>query len=504
MTNTQNPGNTQMFPSNTEIEEAVIGALLLETTAWARIGQRLSDELFYERRHVLIYQAISRLADEGGKIDMLTATEELRRMGALEEAGGPYNVARLAVTVSSTAHLEYHVEILREMLLRRQLILLTAQLQGMAFDRTQDLDDTLIHYTSGMDKILASITAQQTLRTMDILVPETLRLLQLRMDAETRGLAGIDTGLADLNLLLGGWRPGELVILAARPSMGKTALMLHFARAAAQTGKRILLFSAEMSAESLTERLLIPLNDPDVPLSALRDGTLTEAQYSRLSQRALAELSPTPILIDDEAGMSMTHIRHTARLHQIDKGCDLILIDYLQLTDTSAYKAHSREQEVAAASRMAKRMARETGCPVILLCQLNRKVEERMPGKARPMLSDLRESGSIEQDADVVLLLDRPALRGVPKDPERGYPTENLGILYIAKNRNGATGTVYFTHDRALTHLEKYVPTAEHLRRQSAETEKEEAEPQRPTPPTAVQTVLNLDIPVGPVDDLPF
>lgn len=283
-----------------------------------------------------------------------------------------------------------------------------------------------------------------------------------RVANNREGVTGIPTGLADLDRMTAGWQSGELVIIAARPSIGKTAFGLHLALAGGRAGKYVVVYSLEMQGEQLGDRWIASAA-ADINASHIRTGLMTADEQQQALDTA-RELSRLPVYVDDNPKMGMDHIRSSARLLKSKGRCDCIIIDYLQLCEmASGQKNRNREQEVAEASRKAKLMAKELGVPVILLCQLNRECEGR--GDHRPALSDLRESGAIEQDADLVMLLYRPAVYGIPTERKSKYPSEGLGVVIVAKHRNGETGDVYFGHNASMTKIGEYVPPLEWMMR---------------------------------------
>lgn len=280
-----------------------------------------------------------------------------------------------------------------------------------------------------------------------------------RIANNINGVTGIPTGLADLDRMTSGLQNGELVVIAARPGVGKTAFALHLARNAAMAGHAVAVYSLEMQGERLADRWLTAASE--VSARHWRSGTVSPQELAE-ARTAAADLKRLPIHVDDSTSVNMEHVRSSARLLQSQHACDAIIIDYLQLCDmTTGQNNRNREQEVAQATRKAKLLAKELNVPVVLLSQLNRESENRPAG--RPELAHLRESGAIEQDADVVILLYRPALARITTDRESGYPTEELGIAIIAKQRNGETGNVYFRHNSAMTKITEYVPPLEYM-----------------------------------------
>lgn len=394
-----------------EIEEAVLGALLIEKKAFPLVAQTLRPEMFYHEKERTLYAVLEDMYRNNEAIDILTVKEALQKRGKLEEAGGAFNIARLSSKVASSAHLELHAELIKDRYLRRELIIGINSLTSLSEDPTYDTEDILNSLHQLTERVEAECLWTQQLRPLEQLMTSALAEAEQRIENGKNGVTGIPTGLAELDRLTSGWQPGDLNIIAARPSVGKTAIALHLAKAA-----------------------------------------------GRLSQLTLR--------VDDSSRMSMDYIRAGARTLRNKGLCDIVFIDYLQLAEMrSDTPGRNREQEVAQATRKAKLMAKELNCPVVLLSQLNRESEGRQYKK--PALADLRESGSIEPDADIVMLLYRPALAGLPTDRESGYPSEGLGVIMVAKHRNGETGNVYFGHNKSMTAIGDYMPPMEYMLKHS-------------------------------------
>ena len=444
-------------PQAPDLEEAVLGACLLEKEAMPLVEDILKPEMFYDTRHQLIYAALTAMYHSGQNIDILTVKEELIRRGKLGETGGPFYITQLSSRVASSAHLEYHARIVHQKYLRRKMILGFSKLLALSGDETIDLTDTLVDAHNLLDRLEGECGHNRQLRDMDALMESTLTEAQGRILKSKDGVTGIATGLTDLDKMTGGWQDGDLITIAARPSVGKTAFALHLAKAAASAGHHTVVYSLEMQGERLGDRWLLSSGNLNPYL--WRTGKLSPEEMNEARQRA-AELARLPICVDDSPNLSMDKVRSSARLLQSKKLCDFIIIDYLQLCDMRTEQANrNREQEVAQASRKAKLLAKELNVPVILLSQLNRESENRPGG--RPELSHLRESGAIEQDSDLVILLYRPALAHLSTDKQSGYPTEGLGIAIIGKHRNGETGNIYFGHNKSMTKIGDYVPPME-------------------------------------------
>lgn len=449
-------------PHDDDLESVILGACLTETTAMVLVGDKLSPEMFYETKFGEIYSALLSMYHSGKAIDLVTVRAELASRGKLEAVGGAYELVRLAGRVASSAHLEYHALILRQMYIRREMIAGLHTLLASAADESVDLSDALadLHRLAG--HLESGAVSNNCLRDMERLMQDTLEQMDKRVENNRNGITGIPTGLRELDRLTAGWQQGDLNIIAARPSVGKTAFALHLALAAGRAGKHVLVNSLEMQGERLGDRWLCA-QAANVDAGHLKTGLLDAGERQQALEAARL-LSALPVYVDDNPKMNMDHIRSSALLQKSKGRCDLLIIDYLQLCEMkSGQKNRNREQEVAEASRKAKLIAKELDIPVILLCQLNRECEMR--ADKRPALSDLRESGAIEQDADVVMLLYRPALYGLTSERRSKFPSEGLGMVILAKHRNGETGDVYFGHNPAMTKIGEYVPPTEWMMR---------------------------------------
>lgn len=417
-------------PHDADLESVILGACLAESTAMVLVSGKLCPEMFYEAKYGEIFAALLAMHRAGKAIDIITVRAELAARGKLEFVGGAFELARLLGRVASSAHLEYHALILRGMYIRREMISGLHRLLAVAADESVDLGDAL----AGLHQLIEHLEGKTD-------------------------FAGC---LRDLDRLTAGWQRGDLHIIAARPSVGKTAFALHLALAAGRAGKQVLVNSLEMQGERLGDRWLCA-QAASLDAGHLKSGLLS-ADEQQQALEAARQLSCLPVYVDDNPKASMDHIRSSALLQKSKGHCDLLIIDYLQLCDMkSEQKNRNREQEVAEASRKAKLIAKELDIPVILLCQLNRECEMR--ADKRPALSDLRESGAIEQDADVVMLLYRPALYGLTSERKSKFPSEGLGMVILAKHRNGETGDVYFGHNPTLTKIGEYEPTLEWMAR---------------------------------------
>ncbi len=436
------------LPGDANLESAVLGALLLESQYISDVRGIITPTAFCDERNAALFTVICRIDDQGTRPDLVTVAHKAKADGI-----PPAYVARLTQSVGSGIEVLNHARRLAELEIRRRLVLFASELAARARTET----DAAEWAAKQLDEITGASLCVDAARPIGDVLAEALRNLEQRQQAYQRGeCVGITTGLPYLDRLLGGWRGGQLVILAARPAMGKTAMSLHFARAAASTGTPVCLFSLEMPDVQLAGRMLVGAAETDA--TAFRIGTVSTEDWRQI-ERGAAALTQLPVYLVDAASVSMPRIRAVCRAMQRRGRCGMVIIDYLQLVapSTDAGKRDSREREVAEMSRAAKLLAKELDVPVILLAQLSRKVEER--AEKMPMLSDLRESGSIEQDADVVLFIDRPAVYGIETFDAGHYGTidsAGVGRLTIAKNREGATGFIPFRHNDSLTRIADY------------------------------------------------
>ena len=439
----------EVLPESTELEKAVLGALILEQDQLPDVAEIVEISAFHNADNGKIYGVMLSMLERGDKIDLYTLADRPELKGREMTR----YLAGLTSAVDSGVNVLDHARQLANTETRRRLCLFGYALAARA---VSDPDGVVDWATSEITAI-----ADRAVRSNDItplwdVVRATLDDLERRQQARQAGeCIGIPTGLQRLDALTGGWRGGQLIVLAGRPRMGKSATMLHFARAAAIAGVPVCVYSAEMLNTQLAGRMLV--GGSGVNSGSFRTGDIDADSWRRLEQAA-AELSALPVYLYDRANISMGDIRSQCKAMARRGRCGMVIIDYLQLLDTASRNTNStREREIAAASRSAKLLAKELDIPVILLSQLSRKVEERTD--KTPLLSDLRESGAIEQDADMVLFLDRPAVYGRAEIDAGRYgtiPAEGVGLLHIAKNREGATGCVIFRHNESLTRIADY------------------------------------------------
>jgi len=436
-------------PQAIELEEAILGSLMIERDAITKVD--LFPELFYKEDHQKIFNAIERVNQSGKQIDLMTVITEIKNSNELESVGGLEILLNLTRRVASAAHIEQHVRILIQTFIRRELIRVSNEILNLAYDESNDLDDIMQLYESSVAKIDRIILGRNAGKELVSVLKELSIEIERRSKlSQIGGLTGISSGFGMLNKYTSGWQPGWMVVFASRPAMGKTAIAINrFAKEAARSGKWVNIFSLEMDSMSLAERLVIGSSGIDT--YDFKSGRLSQDDWRRY-HRSVAELESLPIYIDDSPYVKISHIRNVARSNKRKNKCDMIIIDYLQLADSgNTNKNKNREQEVSEMSRRLKLLAKELQVPIIVLSQLSRAVELR--ADRRPVLSDLRESGSIEQDADMVIFPFRPEYyRNKSENPMAfGEVEHNEGVLIIAKNRHGAVGDIRFYHNDTMT-----------------------------------------------------
>lgn len=425
-------------PQARELEEAVLGALMLEKDAYSQVSDILKPESFYDNIHQTIYRAIVNLASFQAPIDMLTVIEQLRKEGNLESVGGPVYIAQLTEKVASAAHIEFHARIIAQKYLARELISFSSNVTNKAFDETSDVDDLMQEAESKLFEISQG-NVKKDVTQINPIIKEALNLLEIAAN-RPEGLSGLQTGFDALDKITSGWQNSDLVIIAARPAMGKTAFVLSMAKnMAVQFNYPVALFSLEMSNVQLVNRLIV--NTCEIPGEKIKNGQLAPYEWEQLDFK-IKELYDAPLFIDDTPSLSVFELRTKARRLVREHGVKMIIIDYLQLMNASGMNYGSREQEVSMISRSLKGLAKELNIPIIALSQLNRGVEGRTGAEGkRPQLSDLRESGAIEQDADMVCFIHRPEYYKILED-DKGNSLIGLAEIIIAKHRNGATADV--------------------------------------------------------------
>jgi replicative DNA helicase len=420
-------------PQARDLEEAVLGALMLEKNALNAVVEFLKPEHFYADAHKEIYQAIIDLFKASEPVDMRTVVNQLRKNAKLELVGGAYVIAELTAKVSSAANIEYHSRVIIEMAIKRNLIQIASQIHHDAYEDTTDVFELLDKTEQSVFEISDS-NLRKNYDNMRNLMARAIQELQVLKDHKD-GLTGVPSGFTSLDRITSGWQKSDLVIIAARPGMGKTAFVVSALRNAAVDFKiPVAIFSLEMASVQLVNRMISA--EAELEGEKIKKGNLADHEWTQLVHKT-SRLSSAPIFIDDTPALSILELRAKCRRLKAEHNVQLIVIDYLQLM--RGEQGGNREQEIASISRALKGIAKELSVPVLALSQLSRGVETR-GGDKRPQLSDLRESGSIEQDADIVMFLYRPEYYKITVD-EDGMPTQGMGEVIIAKHRNGSTGT---------------------------------------------------------------
>ena len=421
--------NTRIPPHSVEAEQSVLGSILLDKDAMISVSETLIPEDFYKEAHRVIYECMLKLYNNQSEIELITLADELRDQGYLDDIGGIAYITSLSTIVPTTSNIKYYINIEKEKSISRQLISAANDIINLGYDSSTKVEDVL----ENAEKKIFDISQERTtndFQPINQVLTETLSMLE-KLYEEKSDVTGLTTGFRDLNKKINGLQRSDLLLIAARPAMGKTAFALNLVQNAALKGDAsVAVFSLEMSKEQLVQRMVAAQSS--VELKKIKTGTLAANDWPRITD-GMAVLSGAKIHIDDTPGIKISELRSKCRKLKIEKGLDLVLIDYLQLMEGEGHN-ESRQQEIAKISRSLKILAKELDCPVVALSQLSRAPEQR--ADHRPMLSDLRESGSIEQDADIVMFLYRDEYYN--PDTEK----KNIGEVIVAKNRHGETGTV--------------------------------------------------------------
>ena len=416
-------------PHSVEAEQSVLGSILLDKEAMISVSETLVPEDFYKEAHKVIYESMLKLYNSQSEIDLITLTDELRDQGYLDDIGGIAYITSLSTVVPTTSNIKYYVNIVKEKSISRQLISAANDIINLGYDGSAKVEYVL----ENAEKKIFDISQERAtndFQPINQVISEALSMLE-KLYEEKNDVTGLTTGFRDLNKKINGLQRSDLLLIAARPAMGKTAFALNLVQNAALKGDAsVAVFSLEMSKEQLVQRMIA--SQSTVELKKIKTGTLADNDWPRITD-GMAILSGAKIHIDDTPGIKISELRSKCRKLKIEKGLDLVLIDYLQLMEGEGQN-ESRQQEIAKISRSLKILAKEWDCPVVALSQLSRAPEQR--ADHRPMLSDLRESGSIEQDADIVMFLYRDEYYN--PDTEK----KNIGEVIVAKNRHGETGTV--------------------------------------------------------------
>ncbi|HPF50449.1 MAG TPA: replicative DNA helicase [Draconibacterium sp.] len=430
-------------PQAIEVEEAVLGALMLERDAYVTVADIIQANSFYKEEHQKIFEAIQALSSKEKPVDLLMVTQELKDRNQLEEVGGPSYITQLTRRVASAAHIEFHSRIIAQKYIQRELIRVSSEIQTKAYDDTMDVDDLIDFSESELFKVSEGNIKKETLPIKPVLNEAILHIEKARSKPD--GLSGVPSGFSALDRITSGWQRTDLIIIAARPAMGKTAFVLSMARNMAVDHRQgVAVFSLEMSSLQLVNRLIAA--ETELGAEKIKTGKLEDYEWAQLNQRIKA-LDEAPIFIDDTPALSVFEFRAKCRRLKMQHDINIIIVDYLQLMTAGSDMRGSREQEVSTISRSLKAIAKELNVPIIALSQLNRSVESR-EGR-RPQLSDLRESGAIEQDADIVTFIHRPEYFGLTED-ESGNSLLGVAEIIIAKHRNGATADVHLRFRKEL------------------------------------------------------
>ena len=453
--------NNMMFgkvpPQAKELEEAVLGAIMLEKSAFDTVIEILKPECFYGEANQRIFKAMRSLAEKSLPIDLLTVVEELKLKEDLELVGGPYYVSKLTNAVVSSANIEAHSRIVLQKFIQRELIRISGEIIADAYEDSTDVFDLLDDAESKLFEITNNHLRSAFEDINTVLVKTIQRIEDMRNRDED--ITGVPSGFPSLDKLTYGWQPTDMIVLAARPSVGKTAFALNLARSAALHPTKptpIVFFSLEMSSSQLVQRILSA--ESEIWLEKITRGKLEEHEMKQLYKRGIERLSNAPIYIDDTAALNIFELRAKCRRLKNKHDIGLIIIDYLQLMSGGGdNKGGNREQEISKISRDLKGLAKELKVPIIALSQLSREVEKRKEGAKIPQLSDLRESGAIEQDADMVMFLYRPEYYDITAN-EMGESNKGETYVKIAKHRNGSLDTIKL---RALLHIQKSVEDEE-------------------------------------------
>ena len=437
-------GFGKVAPQVLEIEASVLGALLLEKEALSEVVDILKPDVFYTTAHQKIYYAILQLFNQNKAVDLHTLSATLKKEGILEEVGGVSYLVQLTHKIASAAHIETHARLILEYAMRRSLIAISSRIQKDAYDERIDTFDLLDKAEQALFEV-AEGNIQKNYLGINALMQEAIVGIE-NTKAREDGLTGVPSGFFALDQFLCGWQPSDFIVVAARPGMGKSAFLGTILRnAAVDHQKPVALFSLEMSSIQVTNRLIA--QEAELSNEKIKKGTLKEYEWQQLYHKT-AKLAQAPIYIDDTPGLSLFEFRAKCRRLKARHNISMVIVDYLQLMagDMQRNKmGGNREQEIAAISRGLKAIAKELNIPIIAASQLSRAVETR-GGDKRPQLSDLRESGAIEQDVDIAIFLYRPEYYGITQD-ENNNPTDQLAEVIIAKHRNGRTGTVNLHFD---------------------------------------------------------
>lgn len=493
-------------PQATDLEEVVLGAMMIDKKGVDDVIDILNAEVFYKEGHQAIFEAIYILFENSEPIDLLTVSQQLKKMQKLDLAGGDYYLVQLTQKVSSSAHIEFHARIILQKFIQRSLIKMSSEIIEESYDETTDVFDLLDNAESKLYEITQGNIKRSSETAQQLVIQAKKKIEEI---SNKEGLSGIPTGFTKVDKLTSGWQPSDLIIIAARPGMGKTALTLSMARnIAVGSNIPVAFFSLEMASVQLITRLIS--SETGLSSEKLRTGNLEKHEWEQLNVK-VKSLEKAPLFIDDTPSLSIFDLRAKARRLSSQHGIKLIMIDYLQLmTAGGSQKGGNREQEISMISRNLKALAKELNVPVIALSQLSRAVETR-GGSKRPLLSDLRESGAIEQDADIVSFIYRPEYYKIEEwDDEERSPTAGQAEFIIAKHRNGGLDEIrlkFLGHLGKFDNLETFdfMPSEIHSSMNDAANDDALSLSSLPSADEAFGSSINNDLsPEGEDDDVPF
>lgn len=418
----------KMPPSDIEVEKAVLGSLLIESDAYYKVCNLISEESFYKFEHGLIFKAVKSVAESSKPIDLITITKKLKEFNELETIGGPYAITELTTKIAQAVNIEHYARIVQQKFIQRELIRIGIELTDQSFDECSDIEEIINNLKQKLNTIDEYSIGQNDGQSQKYIISEAIQEIEQDFEENKQGRSpGITTGLLDLNFATGGWRKTNLIILASRPAVGKTSLALHFAQAAARSGKWVNFYGLEMKAVDLM-RIMIS-GESEVSRTAIRDGKLQDQDWDNING-SLRNIENLPIIWNDFAGLTVNHVKSITTKNRKKGKCDLIIIDYIQLL-TPSDKKQNREQQISEISRSLKKITLSEDIPIIALAQLNREAEG-----GKPLLHHLRESGSLEQDGDIVIF---------------PWVEEGRYLLSIAKNRRGKTGDFEIGRNEEMT-----------------------------------------------------
>lgn len=443
---------SRVQPQALEVERAVLGALMIDKNAFDSISNLLRADSFYDPRNQKVFLAILKLSQKNFPVDVLSVTEQLARDGNLEEVGGPCYVTELSSRVASSANIEYHARVIAQKAVARQLIVITSNIEGRAFDETEDIDDLMQEAESRIFELSSQNLTNDYQQINSVLKVANDEIMEAKSNLDD--VTGLHTGYEDLDNYTCGWQSTDLNIIAGRPGMGKTTFALCLARFLAEECQiPIAYFSLEMSSVQIVKRLISGISE--VEGKKIKNGQYDQTELKRIDQ-GIGRLWDKPFYLDETPGLSIYELRTKVRRLVKEHGVKVVFIDYLQLMSASTTRYSTRQDEVSLISRSLKALAKETGTTILALSQMNRGVEARegLEGK-RPRLSDLRESGAIEQDADMVLFVHRPEVYGIIYD-DNGKDLRGTAEIIIGKNRNGDTGLFLLTFKKEISAFVEY------------------------------------------------